>query len=38
MPEVLTVHKLGRADTATTQHPNMIETTVQLRPEDEWQA
>jgi Cu(I)/Ag(I) efflux system membrane protein CusA/SilA len=38
VPEVLTVHgKLGRADTATDPAPlTMIETTVQLRPEDEW--
>lgn len=38
VPEVLTVHgKLGRADTATDPAPlTMIETTVQLRPEEEW--
>jgi Cu(I)/Ag(I) efflux system membrane protein CusA/SilA len=38
VPEVLTVHgKLGRADTATDPAPlTMIETTIQLRPEDEW--
>lgn len=38
VPEVLTVHgKLGRANTATDPAPlTMIETTVQLRPEDEW--
>lgn len=38
VPEVLTVHgKLGRADTATDPAPlTMIETTVQLRPKEEW--
>lgn len=38
VPEVLTVHgKLGRANTATDPAPlTMIETTVQLRPEEEW--
>jgi Cu(I)/Ag(I) efflux system membrane protein CusA/SilA len=38
VPEVLTVHgKLGRADTATDPAPlTMIETTIQLKPEDEW--
>lgn len=38
VPEVLTVHgKLGRADTATDPAPlTMIETTIQLRPEEEW--
>ena len=38
VPEVLTVHgKLGRADTATDPAPlTMIETTIQLRPRDQW--
>ncbi|MCB1479729.1 MAG: efflux RND transporter permease subunit [Rhodobiaceae bacterium] len=38
VPEVLTVHgKLGRADTATDPAPlTMIETTIQLRPREEW--
>ncbi len=38
VPEVLTVHgKLGRAETATDPAPlTMIETTIQLRPRDEW--
>ncbi len=38
VPEVETVHgKLGRAVTATDPAPlTMIETTIQLRPEDEW--
>lgn len=38
VPEVKTVHgKLGRADTATDPAPlTMIETTIQLRPKDEW--
>ena len=38
VPEVLTVHgKLGRADTATDPAPlTMIETTIRLRPEEEW--
>lgn len=38
VPEVLTVHgKLGRAETATDPAPlTMIETTIQLRPEEEW--
>ncbi len=38
VPEVLTVHgKLGRADTATDPAPlTMIETTIQLRPEEDW--
>lgn len=37
-PEVLTVAgKLGRAETATDPAPvEMIETTIQLRPESEW--
>ena len=38
VPEVLTAHgKAGRADTATDPAPlAMIETTIQLRPRDEW--
>jgi Cu(I)/Ag(I) efflux system membrane protein CusA/SilA len=38
VPEVLTVHgKLGRADTATDPAPlTMIETTIQLKPEEDW--
>lgn len=38
VPEVKTVHgKLGRAVTATDPAPlTMIETTIQLKPEDEW--
>lgn len=38
VPEVLTVYgKAGRADTATDPAPlTMIETTIQLRPRDEW--
>ncbi|XWN33059.1 MAG: CusA/CzcA family heavy metal efflux RND transporter [Devosia sp.] len=38
VPEVLTVHgKLGRADTATDPAPlTMIETTIRLRPEEDW--
>ncbi|MEL6207294.1 MAG: CusA/CzcA family heavy metal efflux RND transporter [Pseudomonadota bacterium] len=38
VPEVETVHgKLGRADTATDPAPlTMIETTIRLRPRDEW--
>ena len=38
VPEVENVHgKLGRADTATDPAPlTMIETTIQLKPEDEW--
>ncbi|RBI83447.1 CusA/CzcA family heavy metal efflux RND transporter [Rhodosalinus halophilus] len=38
VPEVLTVHgKAGRAETATDPAPlTMIETTIQLRPEEEW--
>jgi copper/silver efflux system protein len=38
VPEVLTVHgKLGRADSATDPAPlTMIETTIQLRPREEW--
>jgi len=38
VPEVLTAHgKAGRADTATDPAPlSMIETTIQLRPRDEW--
>ncbi|MBI1236556.1 MAG: CusA/CzcA family heavy metal efflux RND transporter [Alphaproteobacteria bacterium] len=38
VPEVLTAHgKAGRADTATDPAPlTMIETTIQLRPRDEW--
>ena len=38
IPEVETVHgKLGRADTATDPAPlTMIETTIQLKPEEEW--
>ncbi len=38
VPEVKNVHgKLGRADTATDPAPlTMIETTIQLKPEDEW--
>lgn len=38
VPEVLTVHgKAGRAETATDPAPlTMIETTIQLRPRDEW--
>jgi Cu(I)/Ag(I) efflux system membrane protein CusA/SilA len=38
VPEVATVHgKLGRADTATDPAPlTMIETTIQLKPRDEW--
>lgn len=38
VPEVLTVAgKLGRADSATDPAPvEMIETTIQLRPEKEW--
>ena len=40
VPEVLSVHgKLGRADTATDPAPlTMIETTIQLRPREEWRA
>lgn len=40
VPEVLTVHgKLGRADTATDPAPlTMIETTIQLRPKQEWRV
>lgn len=39
-PEVLTVAgKLGRSDTATDPAPvEMIETTIQLRPESEWRT
>ena len=39
-PEVSTVFgKVGRAETATDPAPmDMIETTIQLRPEDEWPA
>ncbi|MFN0264217.1 efflux RND transporter permease subunit [Tepidamorphus sp. 3E244] len=38
VPEVKTVHgKLGRADTATDPAPlTMIETTIQLKPREEW--
>jgi len=38
VPEVLTAHgKAGRADTATDPAPlSMIETTIQLRPREEW--
>jgi len=38
IPEVLTTYgKAGRADTATDPAPlTMIETTIQLRPRDEW--
>jgi Cu(I)/Ag(I) efflux system membrane protein CusA/SilA len=38
VPEVLTVHgKLGRAATATDPAPlTMIETTIQLRPREDW--
>lgn len=38
VPEVLTAHgKAGRAETATDPAPlTMIETTIQLRPRDEW--
>jgi Cu(I)/Ag(I) efflux system membrane protein CusA/SilA len=38
VPEVLTAHgKAGRAETATDPAPlAMIETTIQLRPRDEW--
>jgi len=38
VPEVLTVYgKAGRADTATDPAPlTMVETTIQLRPRDEW--
>jgi len=38
VPEVLTAHgKAGRADTATDPAPlTMIETTIQLRPREEW--
>ncbi|MEO3415963.1 efflux RND transporter permease subunit [Roseovarius sp. CAU 1744] len=38
VPEVENVHgKLGRADTATDPAPlTMIETTIQLKPEEEW--
>ncbi len=38
VPEVLTTYgKAGRADTATDPAPlTMIETTIQLRPQDEW--
>jgi len=38
VPEVLTVYgKAGRAETATDPAPlTMIETTIQLRPRDEW--
>ena len=38
VPEVENVHgKLGRADTATDPAPlTMIETTIQLRPQEEW--
>lgn len=38
IPEVLTVHgKLGRADSATDPAPlTMIETTIRLRPREEW--
>ena len=38
VPEVETVHgKLGRADTATDPAPlTMIETTIQLKPREEW--
>ena len=38
VPEVEAVHgKLGRADTATDPAPlTMIETTIQLKPRDEW--
>ncbi len=38
IPEVLTVFgKAGRAETATDPAPlTMIETTIQLRPQDEW--
>ena len=40
IPEVLTVHgKLGRADTATDPAPlTMIETTIQLRPQEQWRS
>ena len=39
-PEVKTVFgKIGRAETATDPAPlSMIETTIQLKPEDEWPA
>lgn len=38
VPEVETVHgKAGRAESATDPAPlTMVETTIQLRPEDEW--
>ena len=38
VPEVVTVHgKAGRAETATDPAPlTMIETTIQLRPKDQW--
>ncbi|WP_425394233.1 efflux RND transporter permease subunit [Aestuariivita boseongensis] len=38
VPEVETVHgKVGRAETATDPAPlTMVETTIQLKPEDEW--
>jgi Cu(I)/Ag(I) efflux system membrane protein CusA/SilA len=38
VPEVLSVHgKLGRAETATDPAPlTMIETTIRLRPREEW--
>ena len=38
VPEVETVHgKAGRAETATDPAPvTMVETTIQLKPEDEW--
>ena len=38
IPEVQTVHgKLGRAETATDPAPlTMIETTIQLKPRDQW--
>ncbi|MEL7464780.1 MAG: CusA/CzcA family heavy metal efflux RND transporter [Pseudomonadota bacterium] len=38
VPEVESVHgKLGRADTATDPAPlTMIETTIQLKPQEEW--
>jgi len=40
VPEVDTVHgKLGRAETATDPAPlTMIETTVQLKPREDWRA
>ena len=40
VPEVKTVFgKIGRAETATDPAPlTMMETVIQLKPEDEWRA